>query len=96
MGEFDCSKCGSDHVKGERQPDGTIVLNCESCQTTWARVPKSSCPRCGKGDVEEYGQGDSPYENAAAAKEDPAVSRVHVEWRTFRCRKCHYTWGRTP
>lgn len=80
MTEFDCPKCGSDDVRGERQAGGTITLTCQSCRASWARLPKTSCPRCGKGDVEEYGQEDS-------ADDDPAGGR------TFRCRKCHNTWG---
>jgi predicted RNA-binding Zn-ribbon protein involved in translation (DUF1610 family) len=85
MTEFDCPKCGSDDVRGERQAGGTITLTCQSCRLSWARVPKSSCPRCGKGDVEEYGQEDS-------ADDDP-VSAAWIGGRTFRCRKCHHTWG---
>jgi transposase-like protein len=80
MSEFECPECGSDDVRGERQAGGKITLTCQSCGVSWARVPKASCPRCGRGDVEEYGQEDSA--------EDEAVGG-----RTFRCRKCHNTWG---
>jgi hypothetical protein len=80
MTEFDCQKCGSDDVRGERQTGGTITLTCQSCRLSWARVPKASCPRCGKGDVEEYGQEDSTDDDRAGGG------------RTFRCRKCHNTW----
>jgi hypothetical protein len=91
--EFDCPTCGSDDVKGDRQPGGTIALTCQLCETTWARVPKPSCPRCGKSDVEAYGREDWAYDNPAEALDDPGASGHFVGGRTFRCRKCHHTWG---
>jgi transposase-like protein len=94
MDEFDCPKCGSDDVRGERQPGGTIALTCQSCEASWMRVPKPSCPRCGKGDVEEYGHENWAYDDPAAAKEDPAAAGSYAEHRMFRCRKCHHTWGK--
>ena len=71
MDGLDCPSCGSDDVKGERSPGGTITLTCQSCQTSWGRVPKPSCPRCGKSDVEEYGAQEWEYDDPAAGKEDP-------------------------
>ncbi|MDQ3943624.1 MAG: hypothetical protein M3357_00400 [Actinomycetota bacterium] len=93
MDEFDCPTCGSDDVRGERQPGGTITLTCQSCRGTWARVPKPSCPRCGRSDVEEYGYEDLPSEATASAGDDPGTSGHHIGGRTFRCRRCHNTWG---
>jgi transposase-like protein len=93
MDEFDCPTCGSDNVVGDRQPGGTITLTCQSCQGTWARVPKPSCPRCGKSDVEAYGHEDWAYDDPAGAKEDPGAAGHFVGGRSFRCRNCHNTWG---
>jgi hypothetical protein len=93
MDEFDCPTCGSDDVRGEREPGGTITLTCQSCQGSWARVPKPSCPRCGKSDVEEYGQDDWAYDDPAAGKADAGAPGRFLGGRTLRCRKCHHTWG---
>ena len=93
MDGLDCPSCGSDDVKGEPNPGGTIMLTCQSCQTTWARIPKPSCPRCGRGDVEEYGAQDWVYDDPAAAGGDPEASGHAQGGRTFRCRRCHHTWG---
>jgi formate dehydrogenase maturation protein FdhE len=93
MDEFDCPACGSDDVRGERQPAGTITLTCQSCQTSWARVPKPSCPRCGKSDVEQYGRDDGVDDDPAAASANTRASGHGLRGRTFRCRKCHHTWG---
>ena len=93
MDEFDCPTCGSDDVRGEREPGGAITLTCQSCHGSWARVPKPSCPRCGKSDVEEYGQDDWAYDDPAAGKADPGAPGHFLGGRTLRCRKCHHTWG---
>jgi formate dehydrogenase maturation protein FdhE len=93
MDGLDCPSCGSDDVRGEPDPGGTITLTCQACQTRWARVPQSSCPRCGKSDVEEYGAQDWVYDDPAAAETDPAASGHSLGGRTFRCRRCHNTWG---
>ena len=69
MDGLDCPSCGSDDVRGEPNPGGTITLTCQSCQTSWARVPKPSCPRCGKSDVEEYGAQDWVYDDPASRRE---------------------------
>ena len=93
MDGLDCPSCGSDDVNGERSPGGTITLTCQSCQTSWDRVPKPSCPRCGKSDVEEYGAQDWEYDDPAAGKENPEAPAHSRGGRTFRCRRCHNTWG---
>ena len=95
MDGLDCPSCGSDDVRGEPNPGGTITLTCQSCQTRWDRVPKPSCPRCGKSDVEEYGAQDWEYDDPAAAKDDPAAPGHSRGGRTFRCRRCHNTWGQS-
>ena len=46
--------------------------------------------------MEEYGHEDWAYDDPAAAKDDPAAPWSYVERRTFRCRKCHNTWGQAP
>ena len=93
MDGLDCPSCGSDDVRGETDRGGTITLTCQSCQTSWDRVPKPSCPRCGRGDVEEYGVQDWEYDDPAAGKEDPEAPGHSRGGRTFRCRRCHNTWG---
>jgi transposase-like protein len=93
MDEFDCPACGSDDVRGEREAGGTITLTCQACRGTWSRDPKPSCPRCGRSDVEEYGKDEWAYDDPAAAKEDPMATGHSLGGRTFRCRKCHNTWG---
>ncbi|HLF41158.1 MAG TPA: hypothetical protein VI854_06745 [Acidimicrobiia bacterium] len=93
MDEFDCPTCGSDDVRGEREPGGTITLTCQACHSSWTRAPKPSCPRCGKSDVEEYGHEEWAYDDPASAKEDTEASGHYRAGRTFRCRKCHNTWG---
>ncbi|MGH8991252.1 MAG: hypothetical protein ACRDZ7_06980 [Acidimicrobiia bacterium] len=95
MDEFTCPKCQSEDVRGERRSGGVILLTCQACQASWPRVPKPSCPRCGTGDVEGYGQeawtydGD-PGEEAGA---EPDGSWSHAQVRALRCRKCGNTWG---
>lgn len=93
MAGLNCPSCSSDDVRGERSPGGAITLTCQSCQTSWGRVPKPSCPRCGKGDVEEYGAQDWEYDDPAAGKENPDAQGRSRGGRTFRCRRCHNTWG---
>jgi hypothetical protein len=55
------------------------------------------CPSCGsddvRGDVEEYGVQDWVYDDPAAAKDDPEAPGHSRGGRTFRCRRCHNTWG---
>lgn len=93
MSEFDCPACGSDDVRGERHPSGTISLTCQSCETSWARVPKPSCPRCGRGDVEEYGGNERASNDPGPGQAHPEASGRHRGGGTFRCRRCHHTWG---
>jgi hypothetical protein len=95
MDGLDCPSCGSDDVRGEKGPGGTITLTCQSCHGSWARVPKPSCPRCGKNDVEEYGAQAWAYDDPAAAEADPAAPGHAQGGRTFRCRRCHNTWGQS-
>jgi transposase len=90
--EFTCPSCASDDVRGERS-GGVILLTCQACQTTWPRVPKPSCVRCASSDVEEYGREEWVYDDPAADTKDPAASGTFAAGRTFRCRKCHHTWG---
>jgi transposase-like protein len=94
MDGLDCPTCGSDDVRGEQNRGGTITLTCQSCQASWDRVPEPSCPRCGRSDVEEYGIQDRVDDDPAAANTDPAASGRSRGGRTFRCRRCHNTWGR--
>jgi hypothetical protein len=91
--EFTCPSCTSDDVRGERQSSGEILLTCQACQTTWPRVPKASCQRCGSSNVEEYGREEWTYDDPAAAKTDPGASGSFTQGRTYRCRKCHHTWS---
>lgn len=93
MDGLDCPSCGSDDVMGERGSGGTITLTCQSCQTTWDRVPKPSCPKCGRSDVEEYGAQAWAYDDPTAAEGNPAAAQHPEGGRTFRCRGCHNTWG---
>ncbi|MGH9283018.1 MAG: hypothetical protein ACRD0S_08775 [Acidimicrobiales bacterium] len=92
MDEFACPQCQSEDVRGERQSGGVILLTCQACQTTWPRVPKPSCPRCGSGDVEGYGQETWSQDDATeSGKAEGTWS--HAQGRSMRCRKCHHTWG---
>ena len=93
MDGLDCPSCGSDDVSGASNSGGTITLTCQSCQTSWDRVPQQSCPRCGRGDIEEYGAQDWVYDDPAAGRDDPGAPGHSQGGRTFRCRRCNHTWG---
>jgi hypothetical protein len=62
-----CPACGEDEeLRGERQPDGRLLLTCERCGASWDRDTAPSCGVCGSDDVEgvptstlqERGRGD--------------------------------------
>ena len=93
MDEFSCPQCTSEDVRGERQNSGVILLTCQACQTSWPRVPKSSCARCGSSDVEEYGREEWVYDDPTADNTAPGAAVTFSGGRTFRCRKCHHTWS---
>jgi hypothetical protein len=93
--EFACPSCASEDVRGAPQGGGVILLTCQACQTTWPRVPKPSCVRCGSSDVEEYGREGWTFDDPAADKTDPGAAVTFSAGRTFRCRKCRHNWGST-
>lgn len=82
MVEIECATCGTDeHLRGERQPDDTILLTCEQCGTCWVRDPRPSCPKCGGTEME------------AAPKvivEKSRGSQMSIQGiqREFLCRAC--------
>lgn len=81
-------------MRGDRPAaGGAITLTCQACGEGWDRVPKPSCPRCGKSDVEEYGRDDWAFDDPAAGRHDPAAAGHFLGGSTLRCRKCHHTWG---
>ena len=47
----------------------------------------------GRGDVEEYGPQDWVYDDPAEASDDREAPGHSRGGRTFRCRRCHNTWG---
>ncbi|MEU8194994.1 hypothetical protein AB0C10_14565 [Microbispora amethystogenes] len=91
-GERDCAVCGGEDVLGSRLPDGRIALSCEGCGYRWSRTPKHPCPRCGSGDVEENGYQGWAFEDKEEARDNADADWHYVDWRVFRCGRCHNEW----
>ena len=80
--EILCSGCGSDdHLHGRPLDDGLIELTCDTCQVTWTRDPRPSCPICGGYDMEAIPQ--VIIEKSRGTQ--MSIQGVH---REFACRDC--------
>ncbi|GIH66986.1 hypothetical protein [Microbispora siamensis] len=91
-GDRDCPVCGGEDVTGSRLPDGRIALLCGGCHYRWSRTPRHPCPRCGSGDVEENGYRGWAFEDEEEARDNPDADWHYVDWRVFRCSRCHNEW----